>query len=182
MATVLIPLAQGCEELEAVTLIDILRRAEIEVTVAGLDDQPVVASRGVVLVPDTDLDSALKNDYDMIVLPGGLEGTENLNKDARIHSRLKQMHSQGQYTAAICAAPRVLAEAGLLANKQATSYPTVLEQLNIPDITYIDAPIIEDDKVITSRGPGTALDFALHLVERLVGQEVRQQVEAGLVR
>lgn len=182
MATVLIPLAQGCEELEAVTLIDILRRAEIEVIVAGLDDQPVTASRGVVLVPDTDLDSALKNDYDMIVLPGGLEGTENLNKDSRIHARLKQMHSQGQYTAAICAAPRVLAEAGLLANKQATSYPTVLEQLNIADITYIDAPIIEDDKVITSRGPGTALDFALHLVERLVGQEIRQQVEAGLVR
>ena len=101
MATVLVPLAQGCEELEAVTIIDLLRRAAIDVVTAGLDDQVVHASRGVVLIPDTDLDTALKQDFDMVVLPGGLPGADHLDNDPRIQSLLKDMAAKGKYTAAI---------------------------------------------------------------------------------
>lgn len=182
MPTVLVPLAQGCEELEAVTIIDLLRRAKITVVTAGLDENPVKASRGVVLVPDTTLDKAIQQNFDMIVLPGGLPGADNLNNDPRIHSLLKKMHQQGKYTAAICAAPKVLAHAGLLANKSATSYPGVLEHMNIPQLQFIAAPVIKDGSVITSRGPGTAIDFALELIATLVGSEIRDQVELALVR
>jgi len=182
MASVLIPLAQGCEELEAITVIDLMRRAGIEVVSAGLDDKPVKASRGTVIVPDTTLDEALKKEYDMIVLPGGLPGADNLDNDLRIQNRLKQMASQNKYTAAICAAPKILASAGLLSGKQATSFPGVLEALNLPDIKLSTQPVVTDGKVITSRGPGTAMDFALDLIEKLVGKVKRDEVEATLQR
>lgn len=182
MARVLIPLAQGCEELEAVTIIDLLRRAGIEVVTAGLDDQPVKASRGVMLVPDTTLDDALNQEYDLVALPGGLPGADYLNEDQRIQSLLKKMAGDNKYTAAICAAPKVLASAGLLEGKRATSFPGILEKLNMPDVTIEAGPVIQDGKVITSRGPGTAMDFALTLIENLSGRDKRLEVEAGLQR
>ncbi|MDH5436746.1 MAG: DJ-1/PfpI family protein [Gammaproteobacteria bacterium] len=182
MASVLVPLAQGCEELEAVTVIDIMRRAGIDVTTAGLDDQLVKASRGVVLVPDTTLEKALNKEYDMIVLPGGLPGADHLNNDQRIHILLKKMASNNKYTAAICAAPKILASAGLLSGKQATSFPGVLEALNLADVTLSQQSVVTDGKVVTSRGPGTAMDFALDLTEKLVGKQKRDQVESGLQR
>ena len=114
MASVLIPLAQGCEELEAVTIIDLMRRAGIEVVTASLTDEPVKASRGTVLLADTTLDQALTRKYDMVVLPGGLPGADNLNADSRILQLLQSMAENRKYTAAICAAPKVLASAGLL--------------------------------------------------------------------
>jgi len=180
MPKVLVPLAQGCEEIEAVTVIDILRRAGIEVVSAGLDDLPVLASRGVLLLPDTTLDNALEQSFDMIVLPGGQPGSDNLKADKRIIALLQQMAQQGKYVAAICAAPSVLAAAGLLNGRKATSYPTCLD--DFPKVDLQTAAVVEDGKFITSRGPGTAMDFALALVERLVGKAKRQQVEAGLVR
>ena len=180
MPKVLIPLAQGCEELEAVTIINILRRAGIEVVSAGLDTQPVRASRGTVLIPDAVLDAELKHDYDMVVLPGGLPGTTHLRNDARILELVKRMAQQGKYVAAICAAPSVLAEAGLLDGKRATCYPTCLD--DFPSVNVQAAAVVKDGKLITSRGPGTAMDFALTLVEHLVGQTKRQEVETGLVR
>jgi 4-methyl-5(b-hydroxyethyl)-thiazole monophosphate biosynthesis len=182
MAKVLVPLAQGCEELEAVTVIDLLRRAGVEVVTAGLDREPVRASRGVVLVPDTDLDSALAQDYDMVVLPGGLPGADHLDRDPRVRALLVRMAEGGRFTAAICAAPKVLASAGLLTGKQATSYPGVLDALGLPDTECRDVPVVIDGKVITSRGPGTAMDFALTLIEQLVGRARREEVEAQLVR
>jgi 4-methyl-5(b-hydroxyethyl)-thiazole monophosphate biosynthesis len=182
MPAVLVPLAQGCEELEAVTIIDLLRRANITVVTAGLDEKPVKASRGVVLVPDTTLEKALQQSFDMIVLPGGLEGTKQLNADPRIHTLLKNMHQQGKFTAAICAAPKVLASTGLLTHRSATGYPGVLESMQLSDTQLIDAPVVEDGKIITSKGPGTAMDFALTLIEKLTDQKTRAQVEAGLVR
>ncbi|HET7833813.1 MAG TPA: DJ-1 family glyoxalase III [Gallionella sp.] len=180
MPKVLVPLAQGCEEIEAVTIIDILRRAGIEVVSAGLNDLPVLASRGVMLLPDTTLDLALQQDFDMIVLPGGQPGTNNLKADKRITSLLQHMSRQDKYVAAICAAPGVLASAGLLDGKRATSYPETLDDFPkvIPQATAVE----EDGKLITSRGPGTAMDFALTLVERLAGTAKRKDVEAGLVR
>lgn len=182
MATVLVPLAQGCEELEAVTIIDLLRRAGIEVVSAGLDAQPITASRGTVLVADTDLDSALQKEYDMVVLPGGLPGADHLDNDPRIQALLKKMANSEKFTAAICAAPKVLASVGLLNGKQATAYPGVLDALNMPDIHQQDDAVVKDGKVITSRGPGTSMDFALALIEVLVGKTKRDEVEAGLAR
>lgn len=182
MASVLIPLAQGCEELEAVTLIDLLRRAEIRVVSAGLDDQPVTASRGTRLLPDTTLNHVNGDTFDMIVLPGGQPGTNNLNADPRIHELLKKMAAQGKYTCALCAAPKVLASAGLLDGKQATAFPGTLEALDNPAIKQQQQAVVQDGKVITSRGPGTAMDFALTLVEILAGKEKRDAVEAGLKR
>jgi 4-methyl-5(b-hydroxyethyl)-thiazole monophosphate biosynthesis len=180
MPKVLVPLAQGCEEIEAVTIINILRRAGIEVISAGLDDLPVLGSRGVMMLPDISLDTALQQSFDMIVLPGGQPGTDNLNADKRIIALLQQMAQQGKYVAAICAAPAVMASAGLLDGKQATSFPETLDAF--PEVMQQAAAVVEDGKLITSRGPGTAMDFALMLVERLAGKAKRKQVEAGLVR
>jgi 4-methyl-5(b-hydroxyethyl)-thiazole monophosphate biosynthesis len=182
MASVLVPLAQGCEELEAVTIIDLLRRAGIEVVTAGLDAQPVRASRGVMLVPDTDLDSALKRDYDMVILPGGSAGAEHLDHDPRIRALLRKMADSGRFTAAICAAPAVLARAGLLDGKRATGYPGHLEKLKLNTVALSEAPVVVDGKVITSRGPGTAMDFALTLIELLAGRHKRLEVEQALMR
>lgn len=182
MARVLVPLAQGCEELEAVTIIDLLRRAGIEVVTAGLDDQPVRASRGTVLLPDTTLDVALASDFDMIALPGGLPGADHLRDDPRIIALVKKMHASGHYTAAICAAPRVLAKAGLLDDRRATSFPGAIDVNDIPGIDYVDDAVVVDGRVVTSRGPGTAMDFALELIELLAGREQRDAVEAPLQR
>ncbi len=180
MHKVLVPLAQGCEELEAVTIIDLLRRAGITVVTAGLDSNPVTASRKTVLIPDTNLDTALEDDYDMIVLPGGLPGADYLENDERIKNILIKMANSEKFTAAICAAPKVLLSAGILKNKKATSYPGCLDDTNNTGISS-DAVVI-DGKVITSRGPGTAMDFTLTLIESLAGKEKRDEVEKGLVR
>lgn len=180
MVKVLVPLADGCEEIEAVTIIDLLRRAGINVVVAGLKAGIVTASRGVQLMPDVTLDVALQQEYDMVVLPGGMPGAANLKADVRVIALLKKMAAAGQYTAAICAAPMVLAEAGLLDGKQATSYPGFLDA--IPGVTLSAAAVVQDGKVLTSRGPGTAMDFALALIEVLSGAEKRQQVESALLR
>jgi len=180
MKTVLVLFADGSEELEAVTIVNILRRAGITVTLAGLSAGLLRGSRGVLLMPDTTLDNVLHNDFDMIVLPGGQPGTNNLKADVRVLKLVQRMAQQGNYVAAICAAPSVLATAGLLDGKQATSFPGAL--VPFPKVKQQNAAIVEDGKLITSRGPGTAMDFALTLVERLTGEENRLAVEAGLQR
>ncbi|RME33984.1 MAG: DJ-1/PfpI family protein [Gammaproteobacteria bacterium] len=177
---VLVPLAEGCEELEAVTVIDLLRRAGIEVVTAGLTAGPVKASRGVVLVPDTTLDEALRQEWDMVVLPGGLPGADHLNEDPRIAELLRRMADSGRFTGAICAAPKVLADKGLLKGHRATCYPGILESTAETEIT--DAPVECDGRIITGRGPGTAMDFALALIESLLGRQKRDEVERQLVR
>ena len=183
MAKVLVPLAQGCEELEAVTIIDLLRRAGIEVVVAGLNSDPVKASRGVCFLPDTTLDEALRHDdYDMVVLPGGMPGAENLEQDPRIQQLLRRMADSNKFIAAICAAPKVLAGAGLLAGKKATSYPGFLDAGKFEGVTSTGSALEQDGNIITSRGPGTAMDFALALVEALEGNAARVKVEQALVR
>lgn len=179
---VLVPLADGCEEIEAVTIIDILRRAGIEVVVAGLTGRIVEASRGVKLEPDMDLESALRRDYDMVVLPGGAGGARRLEADQRIHTLLRGMADSGRFTTAICASPAVLAAAGLLDGREATSYPGYLDRDPAPGMRYSEAAVVQDGKVITSRGPGTAMDFALKLVEVLCDKRQRDKVEAGLQR
>lgn len=128
MASVLIPLAEGCEELEAVTLIDLLRRAGITVTTASLSGhRQLTASRQVGLVADTLLDNVLNDEFDMLLLPGGQPGTTHLNADQRIHALITRQQQADKFIAAICAAPQVLAESGVLNGKQATCYPGTLD-------------------------------------------------------
>ncbi len=180
MKSVLVPLAQGSEDLEAVTVLNILRRAGIEAVSASLDGQPVRGSRGTMLIPDTSLDEAIKRNFDMVVLPGGQPGTNNLKADARIIKLVQRMAAEDRYVAAVCAAPSVLATAGLLDGKRATSFPGSLDAF--PKVSRQAQAVVEDGKLITSRGPGTAMDFALTLVERLAGKAKRNEVESGLVR
>lgn len=182
MKTVLIPLAPGFEDLEAVTLSDLLRRAGIEVVTAGLHAGLIQGARGVRVQPDALLDEVMERDFDMIALPGGMPGAEHLKNDARVQALLRRLGAEGKFTAAICAAPIALASAGLLEGKRATSYPGFIEKLGLGNTTCLEAPVVVDGKVATSRGPGTAMDFALALIELLVGRATRDQVEAGLVR
>jgi protein deglycase len=182
MSCVLIPLAPGFEDLEAVTLTDLLRRADIEVVVAGLQRGLIEGSRGIRIEPDAYLDDVMAREFDLIALPGGLPGAEHLRDDARVQALLKKMAAAGRYTSAICAAPMALAQAGLLAGKQATAYPGVFNALQLSDTQTCADAVVVDGKVVTSRGPGTAMDFALTLIELLKGVTVRNQVEAGLVR
>lgn len=179
---VLVPLAQGCEELEAITITDLLTRAGIDVVTVGLDENIVVASRGMKLLPDKLLSDVLDDDFDMVVLPGGLPGADHLNNDSRIQNIVKKLAINNKYTAAICAAPRVLATAGLLEDKHATSFPGALDQFPVNNMTYEEKSVVVDGKVITSRGPGTAMDFTLTLIELLLGKEKRDEVEAPLQR
>jgi protein deglycase len=182
MARVLVPLAEGCEELEAVTIIDLLRRAGIEVVAAGLADGAVRCSRGTMLLPDATLDDVLGESFDLIALPGGGPGADRLDGDPRIRTLLRRMADEGRYTTAICAAPKVLAHAGLLEGRRATGYPGVLEATGVSGLRIEAAPVVRDGRVITSRGPGTAMDFALTLIETLAGPEWRNTVEAALQR
>ena len=182
MPSALVPLAQGCEELEAITIIDLLRRADIDVVTAGLDGEPVVSAHNVTITPDASLDDALGRDFDMVVLPGGLPGADNLNADERVRKLVKDMHDGGKIVAAICAAPIVLANSGILSGKRATSYPGFLDKMDLPDVTCTGAAVERDGQVITSRGPGTAIDFGLELIDALLGTEKRDEIEGQLVR
>lgn len=178
---VLVPLAPGFEEIEAITVIDILRRAEVNVIVAGLVEGAITASRGVVIQPDVMLDDVLSSSFDMIVLPGGMPGAEHLRDDGRVQGMLEGLYEQGKYIAAICAAPIALEAAGLLQGKRVTSFPGCLKAKS-KDFDYVDEAVVVDGKVITSQGPGTALDFALKLVELLCGDAQRKSVELQLQR
>ncbi|HEY0664525.1 MAG TPA: DJ-1 family glyoxalase III [Gallionella sp.] len=180
MKNVLVLFAEGSEELETVTIVNILRRAGVTVTLAGLTAGPLRGSRGVVIEPDTTLDEAQAQTYDMVVLPGGQPGTSHLKADPRVLRLVQDMARQAKYVAAVCAAPSVLATAGLLDGRRATSFPGALTPF--PNVTRQDDAVVEDGKLITSRGPGTAMDFALTLAERLVGRDKRREVEAGLQR
>jgi len=174
---VLIPLAEGFEDLEAVTVIDLLRRAGLEVVTAGLEVGPVKGSRQTMIAPDATLDNVLSQDFDMIVLPGGMPGSQHLADDERVAGLVKKMAEAGKFTCAICAAPMALARAGVLQGKRATGYPGVIEGANITG-----EAVERDGNVITGRGPGTAMDFALTLIEVLEGKEKRDEVEKALVR
>ena len=118
----------------------------------------------------------------MMVLPGGLPGAQRLDDDERVHALLKRYQAEERFAAAICAAPKVLASAGLLNGRSATSYPGAVNIEDFPEIDLLNVPVVVDGKVITSRGPGTAMDFALQLIESLAGKAKRDEVETTLVR
>ncbi len=180
MKRALVPLAEGFEELEAVTIIDMLRRAGIEVVVAALAGNPVRGAHGIALTADATLDDVSMQAFDLIALPGGMPGATNLRDDRRVGAIIQRLHDGGGRVAAICAAPMALAAAGVLKGRRATCYPGVLDPA--ADLTLTDEAVVVDGRVITSRGPGTALDFALELVAQLQGPAARQRVESQLQR
>ncbi len=183
MTKVLVPLAQGCEELEAVTIIDLLVRAGVDVITASLDHNKVITcSRGVQIIAQVPLESILDESFAMVVLPGGQPGADHLEQDKRILSLLRTTVEAGGIIGAICAAPKVLVTAGLLNGRQATSYPGVIDIQPAQGMSYINKSVVDDGNVITSRGPGTAMDFALTLIEKLKGKAVRLDVEKELQR
>lgn len=179
MKRVLVLLAPGFEEIEAVTIIDILRRAGVEVTVAGTVERPIEGSRRVKLLADRSIEKVAGGDYDMIVLPGGQPGTNNLSKDARVLRILKEAAAKEKYISAICAAPSILASAGFLDGKKATSHPSVQERMEGTD--YSEARVVVDGKWTTSRSPGTAMEFAFELIRLLVGEEKAAEVNQGVM-
>ena len=176
---VLIPLACGVEELEAVTIIDVLRRGGIHVTAASLTEElPVKGARGVTILADATWDSLDTADFGAIVLPGGGKGTESLANDERVLDAVRAFDQSGKFVTALCAAPTVLAKAGILKDRHATCYPTCAPELGA---AYDDAPVIADGNIITSQGPGTAMLFALVLVQQFKGDEVARRVADGLL-
>ncbi len=179
MPRVAVILADGFEEVEAMAVIDVLRRAEIDTVIAGLHDSYVTSARKVRIMPDTVIDSVRADDFDVIVLPGGQPGSDNLNADARVKDLVSQFSMKGKITAAICAAPYVLANAGVLAGKHVTSYPTYKDRLG--GGVYEEKSVVFDGNVLTSRGAGTALDFGIAIVEKLVGLEKALKIRDGML-
>ncbi len=174
-------LAPGYEELEAVTVVDILRRAEIECDIIGVQDGPIPSARNVKILPDRLLDDILDETYDIVVLPGGIEGTENLSKDERVVALLTRQLESGKRVAAICAAPTVLERHDLVTGRTITCHP--ISRTAIKKANLTDDKVAEDGLIITSQGPGTAMEFALKLVEVLAGKDkVTQLKEALLVK
>src|SRR5208283_1314712 len=154
MTQVVVLLADGFEEVEAMAIIDILRRADITVVIAGLHAGPVESARHVRVIPDTVIDTIRADNFDMLVLPGGQPGADNLNADERVKNLLREFRDKGKMTGAICAAPYVLANAGVLDGRQATVYPTFENRLG--NAKYLDKDVVADGPVLTSKGPGTA--------------------------
>jgi 4-methyl-5(b-hydroxyethyl)-thiazole monophosphate biosynthesis len=174
---VLVPIADGVEEIEAVCIIDVLRRAGAEVTVAAVGELAVTASRGVRLMADRPLESCRGERFDLIALPGGLPGAEHLRDCGLLTDLLCQQARQNRLYAAICAAPAVvLQHHGLLAGRRATCHPALADRLD--PAARPGARVVVDGNCITSQGPGTALEFALELVARLFGPE-RAEAVAG---
>ena len=179
MPKVLIPLADGFEEIEALALVDVLRRAEIVVVLAGLQPGQVTSARNVSIIPDETIDNLTAVGFDMIILPGGQPGTNNLIKDSRIKRLLINFDSAGKLIGAIGAAPIVLAEAGILIAKRVTCYPDYKDKLG--DAQYEDSQVVTDGNIITSQGPGTAITYALAVVSRLAGRHVAEAIGKDLL-
>jgi len=169
-------LATGFEEIEAVTVIDILRRAGIEVIVARLESTEVTGSHGITVYADKKLDD-LKSDFDAVIIPGGLPGAMHLHNSSEVNDFIKIMNSKGVLIAAICAAPSVvLAPLGILDNKNATCYPGDHADFG-KSTRYENKAVVEDGNIITSQGPGTSMEFAFAIVKKLIGSETVKKLK-----
>ena len=178
--TALVPLADGFEDIEAVAVIDVLRRGGVEVVTAALGSMRMARSaHGIMMETDTVLADVLDAPWDAIVLPGGGEGTANLKACEPLAERLRrQKFGDGGLVCAICAAPTVLAAADVLEDEDVTCYPTCAEEMGRP---IADVPAVADGQVVTGRGPGAAITFALAVLVHLVGEEVASEVAEGMV-
>jgi 4-methyl-5(b-hydroxyethyl)-thiazole monophosphate biosynthesis len=183
MSKVVVPFTEGFEEIECVAVVDILRRAGVLVCLASLDGGPVTGRSGITVHPDAALAGVMDEDWDMVVLPGGMPNAHLLRDDANVQALVTRLYSQRKSVAAICAAPVALAAYGMLGGRRVTSHPGVEAELRErePSAVYVDDAVVEDDFLVTSRGAGTAVAFALRLVTRLCGQERADQVRDSIV-
>ena len=175
---VIVPFAKGFEEIEAVTIVDVLRRAEIDVTTVCLDENPVAGSHSISVLADKMIKDIDPVDFNCVILPGGMPGSENLRKNDHVLSLIKHIYSKGGYVAAICAAPIVLSRAEVLFGKKATCYPGFESELE--GVTYIEEPVVVDGTIITGRGPGCAIPFALEIAGLIKGKDSKNEVKNRL--
>lgn len=175
---ILVPLAEGFEEIEAVSIIDILRRADITVVTAYLEKNPVTGSHGIPVTADRKMSDINPADFSAMVLPGGMPGSENLKNSAQIIQALRAVHDGGGLIGAICAAPMALGHAGLLAGKKATCYPGYESEME--GAVHVDAPVVVDGKIITGKGAGCAVPFALEIVGILGGGNLKDALRTNL--
>ena len=176
---VFVLLAPGFEEIETVTPVDILRRSGAQVSLVGLFSYPIEGSRGILITPDYSLDQTDANQIDLLILPGGLLGAANLAKEDRVLDLLKCMDAKGKFIAAICAAPIILQSAGILKGRTLTSHPSVKNRLN--GVHYSEDRVVVDGNLITSQSPGTAMEFALKLVEILFSRDRMKTINKGVL-
>lgn len=179
MPRVLIPIAEGFEDIEAITLIDVLRRAEVDVLVAGLEKRLRTSAHGVKITTDVVLADQKNEVFDAIILPGGLPGAQHLAESDDLMEILRAQAASGRICAAICAAPWALGVAGVLEGKTATCYPGFEDKLT--GATHSTDRVVVDGNIITSRGPGTALEFALELVRVLVNTDTAATLRASMI-
>lgn len=173
-------MAEGCEEIEALTVVDIARRAGIETAMISVSGKKEVTGAHNITFK-TDIPAEFI-DYDMldgIILPGGMPGTINLSKNEYVQKTIASFAKEGKLVAAICAAPSVLGEAGLLEGKKATCYPSFEEKLL--GAQYVNDAVVCDGNIITSRGMGTAIAFALAIVEYCLGEDVMKQLRTSII-
>lgn len=179
MARVVLPLAEGFEELEAVALIDVMRRGGVDVRIAYVGDSPLVlGANGITIEADNSIDNIKADEFDMMVLPGGWGGTYGLAENEKVISLLQEFKAN-KIVGAMCAAPYVLKKAGVLGNDY-TCYPGAKEEIDHPGYRE-DSKVVVDDNVMTSQGPGTAVCFGLAILERLVGVQSMQKVKEGML-
>lgn len=180
MANTVVVLATGFEEIEAITPIDVLRRAGVEVITASVGARRVVGAHGVAVEADVTLDE-VPADVDLVVLPGGMPGAESLGDSEAVRALVERTHAAGKRVAAICAAPAMaLARTSVLEGKRATCYPG-FEQHLPAGVTHVTDRVVVDGRVVTSRGPGTALELSLTLVELLVSKDKADQLRADML-
>jgi len=180
MAKVCVHLATGFEELEAVAVLDVLRRAGIEVLMVSMTRElNVTSARGLMVTADVLFEDVDYDNIDMIVLPGGIPGSTNLAEHAGLKQKIGRFADQGKYLAGICAAPMVYGQMGLLRGKTAVCYPGFEKYLDGAEIT--SERVVQTGNFITAKGPGTALEFSLKLVEILKGIEAAEKVKENML-
>ncbi|TKG92979.1 DJ-1/PfpI family protein [Puteibacter caeruleilacunae] len=180
MKKVCVHLATGFEEVEAISIIDVLRRAEIDLTTVSITgDKVVVGAQNIPVVADVLFEDVNYEEFDMIVLPGGIPGATNLDEHEGLRSQIKTFDGAGKHLAAICAAPMVFGHLGLLKGKDAICYPGFESHLEGANV--VDAPAVKSGNIITGKGPGTALHFALKIVEELKGADLAMQLKNGML-
>ncbi len=183
MSRVLACFTTGVEEIEFVAVVDILRRADIGVVMASLDGNPVTGRSSITIEADAALPDVMNEEWDMVVLPGGLPNAHLLRDDANVRTVVERLRDERKSIAAICAAPTALAAYGITHGMRVTSYPACREEMKTlqPSSVYVDDAVVEDDFLTTSRGAGTAVEFALRLVARLCGENKSEEIRQSIV-
>ncbi|WP_234120265.1 DJ-1 family glyoxalase III [Clostridium hydrogenum] len=179
MSKILLFLAEGFEEIEALTVVDVLRRADIVCDTCSLQGKNVTGSHKISVEADKLIEEINENEYDGVVIPGGMPGAENLKNSDKVVAIVKKFQAEDKIVAAICAGPIVLGRAEITYGKNITSYPGYEDELG--KCNYVEEIVADDDKLITSRGPATAIYFGLKLVEKIKGEAVSNKLKEGMM-